>query len=463
MTISFRPSAAALAALLLGACATAGPRSPADAIARLEAERGKNPNSAAALRALGIAYFQAERLPEARDMLDAAEQASPNDGATALFRGLTAEGLNDLTTARLAYTRYLAVGTSAKTKAEIRDRLNVVSRRELESTAKMAAAREGELSREAGPPNTIAVPPLRFTGTDTNLVPLERGVAELLITDLARSAQLTVLERERVQTLLDEVARGQSNRIDEATKVRTGKILQAGRLIQGSINQLGPDRISITAGVVSVPTSQITGSSTDDDGLEQLFVLEKKIVFQTFTNLGIELTPAERKLIDDAKPTRNLRAFLAYSRGLLADDRGDYFQATRFYNDATSLDPGFLGAGIRAASSTAAAQGTQVSNVTIQRSTAGSREGNVIRAAQTGEITIGTPGAAAQVANDVNVSQNANQANNGQTYSGGGLGGQNNGGGGGVPPANPAAPATSVTPIPVATGTITFIIRPPGE
>lgn len=451
---------AALATSLLAACATGGARPSQDAITRLEGERAKNPTSAAALRALGIAYYQAQRLAEARDALAAAEQALPNDGATALYRGLAAEGLGDLTAARDAYTKYLTVGTSSRTKQQIRDRLAIVARRELEETSKQAIAREGELARVPGPPNTIAVPPLRFSGADSSLQPLERGVAELLITDLARSKQLTVLERERVQALLDEVARGQTARVDDQTRLRTGRILQAGRLIQGSINQVGPERIQIATNVVSVATSQTGGSASADDGLEQLFAMEKKIVFQLFDNLGVQLTAEERKLIDDAKPTRNLRAFLAYSRGLQAEDKGDFFEAARLYNDARGMDPGFSAAGIRAAGATAAAAGASVSSSSIQSSTAGSREGNAVRAASAGVVSVQSGGATV-VANDVNASQAANSASNGQTYSGGGPGGQNTNGGGGPPPAAPPPPPTPPTPLPTSLGTITFVIRPP--
>ncbi len=463
MTLRFVPRLAALATCLLAACASGGARPSSDAIARLEAARVKSPNSAAALRALGIAYYQAQRFAEARDMLILAERALPNDGATALFRGLAAEGLNDFEGARAAYTSYLAVGTSSRTKAQIRDRLASVARNELEATAKSAVAREAELSRVPGPANTIAVPPLKFTGSDTNLVPLERGVAELLITDLARSSQLTILERERMQSLLDEVARGQTNRIDEDTKVRAGKILQAGRLIQGGILQTGPERIQLTTNVVNVATSRTTGSASGDDGLDQLFALEKRIVFQLFTNLGIQLTAAERQLIDDNKPTRNLKAFLAYSRGLVAEDRGDFNGAAQFFNDARGLDPGFNAAGIRSAGATAAAQGAGVTGASVQASTTGTREGAAVRAATNGTLNVvSSSGGVNQVVNDVNASQAANSASSGQTFSGSGPGGQNtNTGSGGPPPITPTAPNAPPTPVPSTTGTITFVIRPP--
>ena len=460
MKIRRRPPGAALplvlSLVLLAGCASGGARTPAESVTRLEAERTKNPNSAAALRALGIAYFQAERFPEARDVLAAAEQALPNDGVTALYRGLTAEALNDLTGARDHYSRYLTLGTSAKTKKQIRDRLATVARRELELTAKAAVAQEAQLSSQPGAPNTIAVPPLKFSGSDTSLIPLERGVAELLITDLARSKQLTLLERERIQVLLDEVGRSQGDRVDDATKVRAGKMLQAGRLIQGSITQVGTS-ITLTTAAVSVQTAQVSPVATGDDQLEQLFDLEKKVVFDLFDRLGVTLTSEERNQVQAARPTRNLRAFLAYSRGLMADDRGDFFEAARLFNDARSLDPGFGGAGIKAAGATAAAQGTQVSSATVQASTSGS-EGAVVKAAAGGSMEVQT-GSAQAAANDVNVSQNATSAGGGQTQTGGGTTGATSGGT--PPPTTPPPPTVPTGPLPQVTGTITFVIRSP--
>ena len=454
-----RCAALALALAPLAGCASGGARSPAESVTRLEAERAKNPTSASALRALGIAYFQVQRYPEAKDALAAAELALPGDGVTALYRGMTAESLNDLTSARDYYSQYLSVGTSAKTKKQIRDRLSTVARRELEVTSKAAIAQEAQISSQPGPPNTIAVPPLRFSGSDTSLIPLERGVAELLITDLARSKQLTLLERERMQVLLDEVARGQGDRMDDATKVRAGKLLQAGRLIQGTITQVGSN-ITLTTAAVSVQTSQVSPVATGDDQLDQLFDLEKKVVLDLFDRLGVTLTNEERSQIVAARPTRNLNAFLAYSRGLMAEDRGDFFQAARFFNDAQSLDPGFGGAGIRAAGATSAAQGSQVTQASVQASTSGTREGAVVRAASVGSVEVAT-GAAQAAANDVNVSQAATQASGGQTQSGGGTTGATTGSG--TPPPQAGAPPTTPTgPAPQVTGTITFVIRPPG-
>src|SRR5215217_2371542 len=74
----------------------------ADNITRLEQARASNPQSAATLRNLGIAYFKATppRLSEAREALRQAAALDSKDGVTALYLGLTAEAQDDLPAAR---------------------------------------------------------------------------------------------------------------------------------------------------------------------------------------------------------------------------------------------------------------------------------------------------------------------------------------------------------------------------
>ena len=78
---------------LMSACATGGVGTGAaspEAIARLEKQQTASPTSAAVNRALGIAYYDAKRYPEARAALETATRLDPRDGTTSLFLGLTA-------------------------------------------------------------------------------------------------------------------------------------------------------------------------------------------------------------------------------------------------------------------------------------------------------------------------------------------------------------------------------------
>ena len=313
----------------LTACATGG-MSAGDSVARLEQQRTTNPQSAAVNRSLGIAYYKAARYPEARTALETATRIDPKDGTTALYLGLTAEELNDLKAARAAYSSYIQYGKTSRVRGQLQAKLAALARKEITADAKAAVQQEASLSRQATSPRTVAVLPLRFSGPDTSLRPLERGFAELLTTDLARSSQLTLVERSRMQALVDEMALQRSGATDATTNVRAGKLVAAGRVVQGSINQVGALDIRVDAAVVDVPTSQIRGSTNASDQLEAVFNLEKRIALDLFTQLGVTLTPAERNQIEQ-RPTRSMQAFLAYSRGLVAEDAGRYDDANRYF------------------------------------------------------------------------------------------------------------------------------------
>jgi tetratricopeptide (TPR) repeat protein len=329
--------ATTLFALALAGCASgASGRS----IASLEEAQRVEPGSFAVNRSLGIGYYKAGRFSEANAALRTAAQRNPNDATTALYLGLVAEELGDLAAAKRAYSTYLTVGRTNRVRRQLQAHLIALTRRELADDARRAVADERTLGDVPGSPMTVAVLPLRFTGPDSSLHPLERGLAELLSTDLARSKQLTVLERARIQAVLDELALQRSGLTDSTTNVRAGRLLRAGRLVQGSLLQLDSAQLRVDAAVVDVGTMQVSGTAHDADQLEELFAMEKRIALALFDELGVRLTVAERNAIEQ-RPTRSLAAFLAYSRGLTAEDEGRYEDASRFYRDALRLDPGF--------------------------------------------------------------------------------------------------------------------------
>ena len=251
--------AAILFALSLAACASGG---AGRSLARLEQEQRAQPGSFAVNRAIGVAYYRAGRYAEARAPLETASRLDPKDGTTALYLGLAAEELGDLAAAKRAYSTYLDVGRTSRVRLQLQSRLAALTRRELAAEAKRAVQQESALGGAVGSPTTVAVMPLRFTGSDSSLRPLERGLADLLTTDLARSSQLTVVERARIQALLDEMALQRSGQTDSSTGVQAGRLLRAGRIVQGSILQIGGSQVRVDAAVVDVSTTEVRRAPT---------------------------------------------------------------------------------------------------------------------------------------------------------------------------------------------------------
>ncbi len=373
-------------AVLLGGCATAGTLGP-DAVAHLEQTRAQDPQSASANRALGIAYYKLGRYAEARQALQRAAALDSTDGTTQLFLGMTAEAQNDLPAARRAYASYVQHGHTSRVRHLLEERLAALSRRELVLAAKQEVADEAALSSTPGTPNTVAVLPLSFSGSDTTLRPLGRGLAELLTTDLAQSPALTVVERVRVQALLREIRLQQSGATDQTTGVRAGRILQAGRLVAGGITQSGSD-IRVDAPIVNVSNDRVVGSPSDTRTLDQIFTIEKNVAFGIFKTLGVTLTTAQRDAIEQ-RPTKSLAAFLAYSQGLTFEDEGRFDEAARAFQRAVQIDPAFNAAKQQERQTSSASAGDNVTPVTMETALRGTAEGRIMQGATRGVAVAG--------------------------------------------------------------------------
>jgi hypothetical protein len=84
----------------------------------------------------------------------------------------------------------------------------------------------------------------------------------------------------------------------------------------------------------------VRGSESSTIELDAIFDAEKALAFSLFQRLGVTLTPAERAAVEQ-RPTRNIAALLAYSRGVRDEALGNYDRAAAQYRDAIRIDPGF--------------------------------------------------------------------------------------------------------------------------
>ena len=85
---------------------------------------------------------------------------------------------------------------------------------------------------------------------------LGKGVQDLLISDMANNANIRLVDRERIQKVLDEQNLVKSGAIDAQTAVRVGKLLGAQYMIWGGFMNVGGQMV-LTAHSTDVETSQI--------------------------------------------------------------------------------------------------------------------------------------------------------------------------------------------------------------
>lgn len=289
---------------------------------------------------LGVALHNAGEHAQAVEVLEAAVRDGARSGAAFLYLGLSHEALEAWEGARTAYSSYLEVGRFDALRGQLRDRLTLMVREELADEARDAVANEAQLAAQPPAARTLAVFPLRWVQGPAELEPLRLAMADMMITDLGRVGGLTVLERTRVQSLLDEMALTEAGLTEPGSGARAGRLLRSEHVVQGALTALGTEGLRLDADLRHTVEGTSTGQVAAEEPLAALFDLEKAAVFRILEALGIPLTPQERAAIDENR-TGNLQAFLAYGRGLEALDRRDYPAARQLFLDARELDPGF--------------------------------------------------------------------------------------------------------------------------
>lgn len=361
---------AAFLLLLLSGCATTGGSvaavDPAE-IPRLQSELARDQDNQPLLTRLGAAYRAAGRMDDARTTLERAVRLDPGGTPATLYLALTYEDLEDWTAAGVAYGEYSRTGRDAALRTQASRRVPVMRRRALQAEVRESLGREAELAARAPEPRTVAVFPFLYAGADPNLSPLGRALAEMLVTDLAQTDRLRVLERSRVQVLLDEIALGETGRVDSTTVARSGRILGAGRIIQGTVSG-DTELLLLESAVVPVgdPAAEVSPALSEQDRLQAFFDAQKRLVLGLYEALGIQLTPAERERVN-RRPTESIQALLAWGRGLEAEDRGDYAAAAAFYAEAAGADPGFEPAQVGVVDAGASAEAITVSTGALEQ------------------------------------------------------------------------------------------------
>lgn len=312
--------------------------SPAE-IPEIESVLARDPGNGPLRARYAAALFAAGRCEQAVPEARRARSLVPQDPLAVLVIGQCLESSGDYQQALSEYRNFLTAFPEARGSAAVRAREMLAFRAYSTQLARTALQNEAQLAQQPGDPNTIAVLPLTIAGDTAQYGALSRGLAQIIMSDLALIRRFRLVERIQLNALLDELQLAQAGRVDPATAARVGRLVQAGRLVQGLAAIPPEGQVRLEANVV-LPTGEIVGPEVVSGRFRDLLRMEKELVAQLAGRLGYVLSEAERQLIMQ-NGTQDLVAFLAYSRGLVAEDLGDYQAAAQFYSQAVQADPGF--------------------------------------------------------------------------------------------------------------------------
>jgi TolB-like protein len=172
---------------------------------------------------------------------------------------------------------------------------------------------------------------------DPSLDVLQKGFADMMVTDLSSVEQLQLVEREKLQAIIGEQKLQQSKYFDPKTAVKLGKLVGAQYAISGSFQSMDPQlRIDIKMFELQTGNVLVTGQVV---GLKnKLFELQQQLVSRFVTGLELKL-PSPPRLKSRAPDVDSL---LSYSKGIDLVDQGKLQEASQQLAAVVRKSPTFL-------------------------------------------------------------------------------------------------------------------------
>jgi tetratricopeptide (TPR) repeat protein len=306
-----------------------------DAILLLEDYMSKNPNAVKEGSQLGFAYLKTGRMDEAIATLEKVISIQPGEPNAVLYLGLAY--LN-----KANYSKAIDVWQGFKDKkrplveAEIKRLTTLIRIADSQRFAKKAIENEKKMHTVKVDESTIAVCYYKDLSKNKELQGFQKGLAAMVISDLSKIKSLKVVERLRMQALLQEMKLGQTGIVDPITAPRIGRLAGAENLVVGTLS----GDILVTTTLASTNAGKIKGSTTATIAKSAFFEIPKKIVLDTAQILGIQLT-AQEKTIIGAPQTKSYAAVIHYGLAIDALDAGHWKKAKNLFAQALMEDPQF--------------------------------------------------------------------------------------------------------------------------
>lgn len=306
-----------------------------EAIPIYEAYVKDNPDAVDPRNRLGFAYLKTGKLDAAIDAFQTVLQLEPGDPYAVLYLGMAHLNKEEFGKAIEVWQGYRN-NRKPLVEDEIRRLITIVRIAESQQAAKRALADENTLETVAAPANSVAVCYYEDFSSQKDLAAFQKGLAAMVITDLAKVKQLQVVERVRLQALLQEMKLGQTGIVDPKTAPRVGRLLGVENLVVGGL----AEGIQVTTTVSSTQKSEVVGGASATIARDQFFEIPQRIVLEVAKIMAIELTPDEVAAIG-VPHTTNYKAFVYYGQALDAMDAGHWSKAKDFFSLALKEDPGF--------------------------------------------------------------------------------------------------------------------------
>ena len=165
--------------------------------------------------------------------LEAVRVMAPGETLVPYYLGLIALKREDNAAALTYLQQYTREDPEGAAARDVPKTLTLLSSTQLQQEVASAVAREQEVVASPPEPGSIAVQAFVNQGNESYRA-MAKGLAAMIIADLSKVPGLKVLEREKVQLLVNEAKLGDSGLADKASAVRSGRLMRAEKVVVGN-------------------------------------------------------------------------------------------------------------------------------------------------------------------------------------------------------------------------------------
>jgi tetratricopeptide (TPR) repeat protein len=288
---------------------------------------------------LGVAYLGKKETAKAIDTFRKVLAQVPDEPQASLYLGLALLETGDRQGAMTLWRGYRNQ-QQPLVYQEVKRQLTLLEMVHGNALAKQALGSEQQLQTAKIESGTVAVTPYGDKPADAGLRPVQKALAAMVTTDLATIKALKVLERLRVQALIDEMKLGMSGLIEDKTTQRFGRMIGAEHLVTGTLAKMG-EGLRASSVLASTIKKKMVGSFGVEGEMAKFFLFEKEIVAGIVKALNLNMGGVDKTVLE-RHHTKNLKAFLCFGQGLDALDSGSWKQAREYFECAVREDPQFL-------------------------------------------------------------------------------------------------------------------------
>jgi TolB-like protein len=139
--------------------------------------------------------------------------------------------------------------------------------------------------------------------------PWEYGIAAMLTTDLEETAMFNIVDRERLNDVLQELKLQQSGLVDQKTAVTIGRLIASKYMLTGTFMVIR-GKLKISAQVFSVENGVQLGATSVTGKTDNFFLLEKELFTKVTHILKVMLDEEKQAKIMSNIETRSMHASL---------------------------------------------------------------------------------------------------------------------------------------------------------